>query len=393
MNKLLGGTFLISGTAVGGGVVLLPAIIGVYGYLSAMILLTLIWLMNVIIAFIFLEANFYLPNGSSMISMTQVFFGKNMRWLTWTLSVIFLYTLLSAYISGMSEILNSLFHIPNNYTALLAILFVSIPIFLGFKYISTFNDFIVIGMFILLFIIFICLGKQINAPLIFETQSRFPLIALPIVFTAFGFTVIVPSLRIYFDNNLKLIKKSFLIGTTIPFIIYIIWITIIMGMIPALGEQSLNSILADNQPVNTFKSILIFKSHYPNLSWIIEAFILTAFASSFIGIALATYHFLADGLKITRNAFGKFKLLVLIFLPPFLITAFENKILIKALGIAGLLSTIVFGIFPLLFVWLARYKYKLKSEYTTPFSKSIFVLLFGGCLLVIGVELLTLMKL
>ena len=388
MKQILNGAFFITGTAVGGGIVLLPAIVGVYGYFAAVMLLVFVWLMNVIIAFIFLEANFYLPVGSSMISMTKAFFGKKMQWITWIICLCFLYTLLCAYIAGISEIFNSSFHIPNTYTSIVSILVVGIPIFFGINHLIKFNDLLVIGMFIFLIFVLFILGGHFNATTLLGTPNRFPIMALPIVYTAFGFTVIVPSLRIYFNNNLKKIKAAFVIGTAIPFTLYLLWITIVMGMIPGLGENSFKTVLSSQEPILQFKKLLLSQTSYPAFINMIEACIFTAFATSLIGISLATYHFLADGLKIKQNKNGKLKLLAYVFVPPFIITATQQQLFLKALGVAGLLSTIAFGVFPLLFVWLARYKYKMYSSYKTFFSKPIFIILFLACLIVIGAEVL-----
>jgi len=388
MKKLIGGIFLITGTAVGGGIVLLPAIIGVYGYWSAMILLILVWLMNVLLAFIFLEANFYLPLGSSMISMTKVFLGKHMQWITWVLCLIFLYTLLCAYISGVSEIIHSFFQIPTMYTSLLSILVISILIFLGVNYLSSLNEFIVLGMFILLIVLLCFLGQKTHTSLIFSSPYRFPLMTLPVVSAAFGFTVVVPSIRIYFNNDIKQLKRAFLIGTSIPVVLYMAWTTVVMGLIPGFGDFSLQSIVLEEKPIQSFKSVLVLKSSHASLIWMIEAFIFTALASSLVGLSISTYDFLADGLKIRKNMFGKLKLLLITFLPTFFITTTQSRLFLKALGVAGLLSVLVFGVLPLIFVWLARYKYNMTSAYKTPFSKPVFLILFISCLTVIAVELL-----
>jgi tyrosine-specific transport protein len=136
-GKVVGSILLVSNTAIGGGILALPAVTGSYSIYSASALLILVWLFNTCIAFLLLEANLWLPAGSSLISMAESTLGRLGKWSTWLSCILFLYTLIAAYISGLSEMLQQMLAIYLNvgYTPwlmnfLVAVIFASC-IFLG----------------------------------------------------------------------------------------------------------------------------------------------------------------------------------------------------------------------------------------------------------------------
>src|SRR5690242_9244305 len=103
--KVLGAILLVAGTAIGGGMLALPVITGIYGFFSAIMLMLGAWLVNTYIAFLLLEANLWLEPGSSITSMAKATLGRIGVVIAWASSILFLYTLLVAYISGISEII------------------------------------------------------------------------------------------------------------------------------------------------------------------------------------------------------------------------------------------------------------------------------------------------
>ena len=76
-----------------------------------------------------------------------------------------------------------------------------------------------------------------------------------------------------------------------------------------------------------------------------------------LALALAFLDFLADGLGVKKVGIRKFVLVLLVFVPPFLISMVNLGIFLKALSYAGGIScAILFGIYPPLMVWIGRYK-------------------------------------
>lgn len=386
---------MVTGTTIGGGMVMLPAIIGVYSYYSALAILVGVWLVNTTIALVFLEANCYLPKKTNLISMSRRLLGRYGEWGVWAICLIFLYTIMCAYTVGMTEIIGGFFEkklvdIPSYYLSIFSVIVMSVPIFFGMMHINLFNRFIVMSMFVAFFTLIFFLMPDIETNNLLATPIQLPIMALPIVFTSFGFLIIIPSIRNYLDDNIKHLKISIIVGSFIPLLIYIFWVTAVMGVIPALGEGGLQNILVQAEPVKNMASALIFHTGNAHISFFIQIFILFAISSSFIGTSLGLYDFLADGLNISKTSIGKIKLLVLTFLPPLMIVFVQNNLFITALGFAGLMSTILFGLCPVMLAWSGRYIYKLDTHYRAPLNRFGFLFVVIFSFVIIGVELFSL---
>ena len=395
MKKMLSSIFIVTGTTIGGGMVLLPAVIGVYSYYSAIGILIAVWLVNTMIALIFLEANCYLPAKTSLISMSRRLLGRYGEWTAWIVCLVFLYTIMCAYTTGMTEIISgflekNLLHVPSSYLSILSVITISLPIYFGMTHINVFNRFIVISMFTAFFALTFFITPHIEISNLLAAPIHLPTMALPIVFTSFGFLIIIPSLRGYLNDNVKHLKISIIVGSFIPLIIYMLWVTVVIGAIPALGKDSLQTILAQSEPVKNMANVLISHTGNLQISFFIQIFILFAIASSFIGTSLGLYDFLADGLNISKSPIGKIKLLVLTFIPPLIIALTQNHLFITALGFAGLMSTILFGLYPVMLAWSGRYIHKLDTHYRVSANRSIFLLIVIFSFAVIGIELLSL---
>ena len=107
-SRFIGGILLIIGTSIGAGMLALPIANAATGFWQSSIFLFLCWVFMTLGAFFILEANLYLPKGKNMISMAQATLGNYGLLIAWVSYLFLLYTLLSAYISGGTDILNSL---------------------------------------------------------------------------------------------------------------------------------------------------------------------------------------------------------------------------------------------------------------------------------------------
>ncbi len=396
MKRLIAGIFMVTGTTIGGGMVVLPAVMGVYGYFSAILLLTLIWLLNTMIALVFLEANCYLPLKTSFISLSRRFLGSYGSAFCWMITLVFLYTIMCVYITGVTEIISSFMEtisisVPSNIISVLAVLSISVVLFRGIRNVSQINQLIVIGMFILLASLTAILIPNIKLSFILDGSNILPYMALPIGFTSFGFLVIIPSLREFLDDNIRQLKIAIIIGSLIPLLLYLLWITVIMGVIPIDGDSGLQGILQESESVKLMSEALHTHSGYPIFAWLVKLFMLFAIMSSYIGISLGLYDFLADGFHTKEQMNDKIKLLALTFMPPLLIALVLPRLYILGLGFAGLVSTILFGLYPVMLTWSARYRHQLKTKYHAPVNRFFLVLIALFAFLIIFIELYSLM--
>jgi len=146
---------------------------------------------------------------------------------------------------------------------------------------------------------------------------------------------------------------AIILGTSIPFLMYVVWEMIILGIIPLEGPTGLTAALKAGQ--NAVNPLGVHLNN-PTLLAIGQIFAFFAMTTSFVGISIAFVDFLADGLKVQKKGVKKLGLCALIFLIPMFIAILDPKIFFLALNYAGGLGVaLLLGAIPILMVWAGRY--------------------------------------
>ncbi|EKM2616510.1 tryptophan permease, partial [Escherichia coli O121] len=113
----------------------------------------------------------------------------------------------------------------------------------------------------------------------------------------------------------KLIK-SVVFGSLLALVIYLFWLYCTMGNIP---RESFKAIISSGGNVDSLvKSFLGTKQH-GIIEFCLLVFSNLAVASSFFGVTLGLFDYLADLFKIDNSHGGRFKTVLLTFLPPALL--------------------------------------------------------------------------
>ena len=182
--------------------------------------------------------------------------------------------------------------------------------------------------------------------------------------------------------------RSFETKGLVPVVIcaYVIWQWLILGIVPVYGEGGLVQALqqGDNavQPLKNF-------IHNPNVYIVGQFFAFFALTTSFFGVTLGLFDFLADGLKVKKEGQGKLLLTAAVFAPPLVIAVSNPTIFLKALDIAGGLgSALLLGLLPVLMVWAGRYRLKLPSNVWLPGGRVLMALMILFVAFEVGFELI-----
>jgi tyrosine-specific transport protein len=176
-----------------------------------------------------------------------------------------------------------------------------------------------------------------------------------VMITSFGYAIIIPSLRSYFKSDVKKLKLVILIGSCIPFIIYLLWITAVQGLIPRADADGLLHIAESGHVTSLLMSAT---SKYVQSPWIgkfSDIFISICAITSFLGVSLCLTDFIADGLKIKKQGRGNIFIYSITFLPPLLIIILAPTIFIKASNYAGILCVILLILLPIFMLYSGRY--------------------------------------
>lgn len=362
-SKLIGGILLVIGTTIGAGMLALPASTAELGFWWSSLLLIGCWAVMTVCSYLFLEVTLSMPAQSNLISITGATLGKMGQSIAWVVYLLLLYSIISAYVAGGGDLFQyvlSLWGISTS-TAFSSILFTclfGLVVYFGIRSVDYVNRGLMFGklgaliMLIVLIFPFVSPENLMAGKLkhIISSSSSITVAAI-----AFGSLMIIPSLRDYFGDDIRSLRKAIFIGTFIPLICYIAWNFVIMGVVPLDGQPGLRQMLhssnSNSELVASLSSLLDSKV----ISLFAQFFTSICMATSFLSISLSLSDFLADGLRVAKKGFGNVIIFGGTFLPPVLIVLFNPNIFIHGLNYAGLSCLILMVLMPPLMVWRGRY--------------------------------------
>jgi tyrosine-specific transport protein len=388
-KNTLGAALIIAGTCIGAGMLALPVETGLAGFLPAMFVSSLCWIYMLCTGFLFLEATLWLPDGANVASIAKHFLGRTGE-IVVAICFLFLYYCLElAYLSAgapaffafVKDIIG--LNLEGWPAHLLFAALVSSVIWMGTLAIDRVNFILMCGL-IFSYLLLIGIGQsEVEFKLLTRTQWNYAWAALPILFSAYGFHNVIPSLSTYLKRNTAQLKNAILIGMLIPFLIYSIWQWIIIGSIDFDGIQE--AAVSGTSITNQLEQLT---GRY----WISRLglyFGFFAIVTSLLGVSMSMVDFLGDAFKIKdRSGFKRLGLCVLALLPPLLLSKSRPELFREALGYAGGFGeAILNGFFPIVVVWIGRYRLKLKSPIALPGGKICLSVLFIMTVIVVLIEL------
>lgn len=381
-NKLIGGILLIIGTSIGGGMLALPIATAQLGFISALIFLIVCWAIMTAAALLILEVNFWHSINSNLISMSKTTLGRLGQIIAWLSYLLLLYALLAAYIAGGGDFLQHLlltFHI-NLSAKLSALLFaglLSLIVYKGLGSVDYVNRGLMFSKLLTLTLLVIGIFPFISIHSLLTLENTYPLSVIlgstTVIMTSFGFAVIVPSLRSYFNNNLFLLRRTILIGSLIPLFCYVFWELTIMGSIPTYGNSGLISMAHSGHSTSDLVVALSRLLDNKLINFLAKIFTSICFATSFLGVALSLFDFFSDGLQIEKKGLKKLILYSLTFFPPLFVASRYPHIFITALSYAGVLCAILLILLPAMMAWSGRYIKKCAYGYQVAGGKPLLV--------------------
>jgi len=298
--------------------------------------------------------------------------------------------LISAYISGGSELFNSLFkHIGISLPYWLdAVIFVAIFGYIvvrGIHFVDYANRGLMIAKLGSLIILILFSIPYIDHQALTAGNPRVLTGVVTVMLTSFGFANIIPSLRSYFNDDVKSLRKAVVIGSLIPLTCYILWDLAIIGSLP---RTQLIAVM--NRGGSVAELMELLGSHLNNSYITVVASFFTAICvlTAFLCVSLALSDFLADGLKVEKKGKGNWLIYSLTFLPSLIIILFYPSIFVKALRYAGICCVVLIILLPALMAFSGRYWKKIAKGYEVKGGKGalILVMLIAIFILIIGVK-------
>jgi len=381
LGNFIGSILILTGTAIGAGMLALPMISAPSGFINASVMIICIWALMTITALLLLEVNLaFKPPHNNYATMAYQTLGRPGQIIAWITCLLLLYSLAAAYISGNSSLLTNLLnklHVPTPswINALLFTCVFGTAVFWSTHAVDLLNRWCISIKGLLLVAALILLAPHIKLIHLINSQTSYKYLwaAAPIFLTSFGFHTVIPSLSSYIGPKPKLLKWIIIIGAGIPMIIYILWLTTTLGILPLLGQNSFHEIAKHGDSVSYLVNSINFFAHSRFITALVNGFANIAMTTSFLGVSLGLFDFLADGFNRSNTHSGRFQTALLTFAPPLIFAWFYPKGFILALGYAAIFVAILEIIIPALMVYQIRRSQVLNSPYR----------LFGGNLLLI----------
>lgn len=378
-NPVVGGVLLIAGTTLGAGMLGFPTLTAYGGFFPSVVLFLLIWLLMLTTSFFFLDANLSINGPSNMITMAEKHLGIWGKLLSWIVYLLLLYSLTAAYIAGCTPLIVELIHSITGYTLPSWVAPFSLPLLFGwFIYSGTrgvdlINRFLMLGLVISYVLLTIFVPSQVSIENLSHIDFPAIIYAIPIVITAFGYHIIIPSLTTYLNRDRKKLRKTILIGSTIPILVYLLWQILVIGAVPLnlLSETYVNGLSATHALAQVLKN--------PVISLAAKLFSFFAIITSFVGVTLSLADFLTDGFKIKKGPAGRFWAILLTFIPPLFFVFTYKRGFYIALQYAGAFVAILLVFLPAAMVW------KLKNYQTKLFFVALVILIALG---IVGLDIL-----
>ena len=183
-----------------------------------------------------------------------------------------------------------------------------------------------------------------------SSYAPYALAMFPVALASFGYHHSAASMRAYYGEERKA-SRAILGGTLITLAFYVVWIVSIFGNLP---REQFAPVIKAGGDLDVLLPALSSVIHSENVNHAIRAFAMAAILSSFIGVGLGVFDFLADFFKFKNDAVGRTKSWLATFIPPLVLSlAFPTGFLI-AIGYAGAVATIWTCIMPALLVRESR---------------------------------------
>ncbi|WP_434776960.1 tyrosine transporter TyrP [Neisseria sp. Ec49-e6-T10] len=391
-NRTLGSIFIVAGTTIGAGMLAMPLAAAGIGFGGTLVMLVGLWAIMCYTALLLVEAYQHVSIGTGFGSLAHRYLGTKGQLLTSFSMMFLMYALTAAYISGGGELmtvtLSQLVHQPiKPYWGILLFAFIgSAIVTIGTHSVDLINRILFTLKFIFLILVLSVLTPHINSTnlLTLPLEQGFILTALPILFTSFGFHGSIPSVVQYLNFDIKKLRKVFIIGSAIPLLTYIFWQLAIVG---SIGSEVLVQMSSLNGLLESVRTVVAT----PIVETALHRFADLALATSFLGVSLGLFDFLADLFRRNNKTSGRIQSGLITFTPPLLFALFYPQGFQIALGYASIALSILALLLPTMLVWQTRKQHT--NGYRVPGGTPLLFLVFCFGLTIIGIQLAIVFKL
>lgn len=396
-GSVLGGILLVSGCCIGAGMLGLPVFSAVAGYGPSLFILVLSWIFMVTTGLLVLEVNLWFADEVNIISMAGKTLGPLGQGIGWVSFLYLFYALMVAFICGSGELSSDfIFEVtgdrfPPTACGFALCLLLGVFLFLGACAVDHFNRVMIVGL-MFSYILLVATGfPHVDTANLLHQDWQAATLVLPSMIISFGYHNLIPSLKTYLGGDLRKLRLTIMLGSFMPLLVYAIWMTLLLGIIPVEGETGFRQALnAGEMATQTLRNIV-------GGAWVTTAMHYLAFFSiitTLVAVGFSFVDFLADGLHVKKDVKGKLLLCGLTLAPPFVFSVLYPKVFFIALNYAGGFGAVLlFGVLPAAMVWSGRYgKNSCEGRQIVPGGKLVLIAVMLFALGIMGLQALELYR-
>ena len=338
MGKQFGAIYLILGTCIAAGLLGLPVVTAQHNFTITAFMIVSAWILMTLGAWCLLQVTITMPPGANLISMSQKTLGNTVKNITWIIYLLLLYSLICAYLAASGDLLERLFHdihinAPRFLATLLAAFILGGIVINGIRSVDLFNRILMNTKIIICLLLIGSVMPFMHFKNLSLGSTQWGSNSWLVIICAFGYAVILPSIRDYLGNDKKILTRVVMIGSFIPMVLYFVWIAVIQGAITHTSLVAMNNSPNTNSLLMTSIAALTHHAAVKSLSII---FVSICSITGFLGVSLCLIDFLSDGIQIKKEGKNKCLLAALGFGPPTVVVIFDPAIFIRALSYAGI---------------------------------------------------------
>lgn len=375
-GSVIGAALLFAGTAVGAGMLALPAETMAAGFVPAIFGLNLCCIFTYVTSLIVLEAVWLVScdetcdmdnedGGGGFLLIARKALGVPGEVITAALFWFLLTAIIVAYTAEGGQLLSSVVKEVSSITIapamgsiIFAIFFAALAT-IGTSKVDVINRVFVFGLFGS-FVALVATGlPMVEATNLFERSNWsaiYPTV-ISIGILSFGAQNVVPTLYRYLNNDPDRTRQAILYGTLMPLVLYSVWEAVFIGVVDnSAGSSNTGNIDVINVIGHTKGDII---------TDLVEIFSISAIGSSMAGASVSLVDFFQDATKMFSNEKEELVFVtprlfatVLALGPPVILAYAFPDIFLVALEEAGLLGGVsLYGFLPALSIWVLRQSY------------------------------------
>lgn len=362
IKRVVGATLLIAGTDIGAGMLSMPLVTGLVGFLPAMLLFVLMWLLMLWCADLVVETTLATSRQGkqevNLVRMARRTLGPAGEAVTWCSFLLLFYTLTAAYMKGSGQLVSETaqtwlgWSLPAWQLPLPILLLCAPAVGIGLGSVQRLNYWLMAG-FVVAFVVMLDMVWPFMQPQrLLHIDLRYAWVCVAVIAAGFAYHVVVPSLVHYLQRDIRSIHISITAGSLIPLAVYTVWELVVLAAVPVHGPHGLADLLQHDLTLATSLR------HHGGAGNAMATFALFAVVTSFLGVSMGLRDFLRDGLGVRSRLIA----LACTFTPPLLLIWTTQSAFVTILEYAGAFVAVLHGILPAAMVLALRRNKQLTTQ-------------------------------